>query len=166
MSKGLSYTVSSVSANVDEDFSVTLKFGAASAEEVVALDSFTSIIQVVFAQTFDIDVSMITVSSVEATSASAVLIASSAIGSGLSMSTAPVDEPTAVSFVIPLTGNTIVTTATVETMYSASANCTDSLTPTCSGRVCIVMSCGGGSFTPDGAYDSHWDNVKPMMSRS
>ena len=69
VSKGLSYTVSSVSAKVAEDFSVTLKFGAASAEEVVALASFTSIIQVVFAQMFDIDVSMITVSSVEATSA-------------------------------------------------------------------------------------------------
>ena len=24
------------------------------------------------------------------------------------------------------------------------------------------MSCSGGSFTPDGAYDSLWDNVKPM----
>ena len=37
MSKGLSYTVSSVSANVAEDFSVTLELGAAQAEEVVAL---------------------------------------------------------------------------------------------------------------------------------
>ena len=86
VSKNLSYTVSSVSAKVAEDFSVTLKFGAASAEEVAALASFTSTIQVIFAQMFDIDVSMFPVSSVEATSAGAVLIAFSATGSGLSMS--------------------------------------------------------------------------------
>ena len=46
-----------------------------------------SIFQVVFAQMFDIDVSMITVSSVETTSTSAILIAFSATGSGLSIST-------------------------------------------------------------------------------
>ena len=40
-------------------------------------------IKVVFAQMFGIDVSMITVSFVEVTSASAVLIAFSATGSGL-----------------------------------------------------------------------------------
>ena len=51
---------------VMEDFSVTLELGAAKAEEVVALASVTLIIQVVFAQMFGIDVSMITVSSVEA----------------------------------------------------------------------------------------------------
>ena len=27
------------------------------------------------------------------------------------------------------------------------------------------MSCGGGSFTPDGAYDSVWDSVKPMTGK-
>ena len=79
------------------------------------------------------------------------------------MSTAPVDEPTAMSFTIPLTGNTIVATAAVVTTYSASADCADSATPTCSGDICVMMSCGGGSFTPDGAYDSLRDNVKPMM---
>ena len=67
------------------------------------------------------------------------------------------------SFTIPLTGSTIVTTAAVETTYSAPAYHTDSTTPTCSGGVCIAMSCGGGSFTPDGAYDSPWDNVKPKF---
>ena len=46
-----------------------------------------SIIQVVFAQMFDIDVSMITVSSVEAMPACTILIAFSATVSGLSMST-------------------------------------------------------------------------------
>ena len=170
--------------------------------------SFTSIIQVVFAQMFDIDVSMITVSSVEATSASAILIAFSATGSGLSMSTisggstqitglfnqefvsegisytvssvsanvtedfsvtlelgaAKAEEVVALSSsTIPLTGNTIVATAAAVTTYSTSADCTDSATPTCSRDVCVTTSCGGGSFTPDGTYDSLWDNVKPMM---
>ena len=27
--------------------------------------------------------------------------------------------------------------------------------------VCVAMSCGGDNFSPDGAYDSAWDNVKP-----
>ena len=66
---------------------MTSKLGAASVEEVADLASFTSITQVVFAQMFDIDVSMISVSSVEVTSASAVLIAFSAAGSGMSIST-------------------------------------------------------------------------------
>ena len=39
---------------------------------------------------------------------------------------------------------------------------TDSATPTCSGGVYVAMSCGGGSFTPDGVHDSLWDSVKPM----
>ena len=30
---------------------------------------------------------------------------------------------------------------------------TDSATPMCSGSNCIAMSCGGGSFTPNGTYD-------------
>ena len=77
------------------------------------------------------------------------------------MSMVPVDEPTAMSFTIPWTGNTIVTTAAVVTTCSASADCTDSATPTCSGSVCVTMSCGG-CFTHDGAYDSLWDSVKPM----
>ena len=41
VNKDLSYTVSSVCANVAEDFSVTLELGTAKAEEVVALVSFT-----------------------------------------------------------------------------------------------------------------------------
>ena len=51
----------------------------------MALDSLTAIIQVVLA--FNVDVSMITVSFVEVTSTGAVLIAFSAAGSGLSIST-------------------------------------------------------------------------------
>ena len=66
VNRSLSYTVSSVSTIVVEPFSVTLDFGAASAEKVVALDSSTTIIPVVFAQMFGIDVSMVAVSSVEA----------------------------------------------------------------------------------------------------
>ena len=27
------------------------------------------------------------------------------------------------------------------------------------------MSCGGGGFTPDGAYDSVWDSVMPMTGK-
>ena len=49
------------------------------------LASFTSIILVVFAQMSDADVTMITVSSVETTSAGAVLTAFSAARSGLSV---------------------------------------------------------------------------------
>ena len=79
------------------------------------------------------------------------------------VSTAPVDEPTAMSFTIPLTGNTIVATAAVVTTCSASADYTDSATPTYSEGVCVTMSCGGGSFTLDGVYDSLWDSVKPIM---
>ena len=72
---------------VMEDFSVTLELGVAKAEEVMAPASVTLIIQVVFAKVFGTDVSMITVSSVEVTSASAILVAFSATGSGVSIST-------------------------------------------------------------------------------
>ena len=67
----------------------------------------------------------------------------------------PVDEPTAMSFTVPLTGNTIVATAAVMTTYSASANCTDSLIPTCSGSVCIAMP---SAFPPltRGELDAEW----------
>ena len=81
------------------------------------------------------------------------------------VSTAPVDETTGMSFTIPLTGSTIIATAAVVTMCSASTDCTDSATPTCSEDVCVAMSCGGGSFTPDGVYDSLWDSVKPMKGK-
>ena len=73
-----------------------------------------------------------------------------------SVGTAPVDEPTAISFTIPLTGSTTVSTAAVVTTCSASVDCTDSATPTCSRGVCVAMSYGGGSYTPDGAYGSPW----------
>ena len=69
------------------------------------------------------------------------------------VSTAPVAEPTVMSFTVPLTGSTIVATAAVVTMRSASADCTDSTTPICSRGICVAMSCGGGSYTPDGVAD-------------
>ena len=28
-----------------------------------------------------------------------------------------------------------------------------------------MMSCGGGFFTPDGAYDSVWDSVRPLIGK-
>ena len=51
------------------------------------------------------------------------------------------------------------------TTCSASADCTDFVTPMCSEGVCVAMLCGGGSFTPDGAFDSLWDSVKPMTGK-
>ena len=78
------------------------------------------------------------------------------------VSTGPVDEHTAMSSTIPLTGSNIVATAAAVTTCSASADCTDSATPTCSGDVCVTISYGGGNFTPVGAYDSLWDNVRPV----
>ena len=66
---------------------MTSKLGAARVQEVEDRASFTSFIQVVFAQMFDIDVSMSSVGSVEVTYASAVLIVFSAAGIGLSVST-------------------------------------------------------------------------------
>ena len=30
---------------------------------------------------------------------------------------------------------------------------------------CVAMSCGGESFSPDGAYDFAWDSVKPMKGK-
>ena len=67
------------------------------------------------------------------------------------------------SFTIPLTESTIIATAAVVITYSASACYTDSATPMCSGSNCIAMSCGGGSFTPNGTYDCLWDSVKSIM---
>ena len=78
------------------------------------------------------------------------------------VSTAPVDDSTVMSFTIPLTRSIIVATTAVVTTCSVSADGTDSANPTCSGDVCVTMSCGGGSFTSDGACDSLWDNVKLM----
>ena len=60
------------------------------------------------------------------------------------------------SFTVPWIGCTIVATAYVVTM-SSSADC-----PDCCRSVYVAMSCGGGFFTPDAAYDSVWDSVKPM----
>ena len=94
---------------------------------------------------------------------------------GLQLSTAPCvgEDPGTRSllliavpfFTISLTGNTIVITAAVVTACSASVDCTDSAIPTCSGDVCVAMSCGGGSFTLNGAYDSIWDSIQDVLQR-
>ena len=74
-------------------------------------------------------------------------------------------EPTVMLFTVPFNGCTIVATATVVTSCSSSADCPGSAAPMCCGCVCVAMSCGGGGFTPDGAYDSVWDSVKPMTGK-
>ena len=71
-----------------------------------------------------------------------------------SLSANVADEFSLASFEIPLTGSTIVAAAAAVTTCSASADYTDSAPPTCSGGVCVAMSRGGGSFTPDGTCDS------------
>ena len=72
--------------------------------------------------------------------------------------TAPVAELNVVSFTVPLNGCTIAATATVVISCSSSADM-------CCGSVCVAMSCGGGFFTPGGAYDSVWDSVRPMTGK-
>ena len=80
--------------------------------------------------------------------------------------TAPVAELIVVSFTVPLNGYIIVATATVVTWYSSSADCPGSVAPMCCGGVCVAMSCGGGGFTRDGAYDFVWDSVRPMTGNT
>ena len=72
------------------------------------------------------------------------------------MSTAPAVEPAAMSFTFYLTGRTIDATAAVVSTCSASTDCTDSVTSMGSAGACVAMSCDGGSFTFDGAYNSLW----------
>ena len=69
--------------------------------------------------------------------------------------TAPVAELNVVSFTVPSNVWTIAATATVVISCSSSADM-------CCGSVCVAMSC----FTPDGAYDSVWDSVKPMTGNT
>ena len=57
-------------------------------------------------------------------------------------------------FTVPWIGWTIAATANVVTSCSSSADC---------GGICVAMSCGGGFFTPGGAFDSVWDSVRPMI---
>ena len=58
--------------------------------------------------------------------------------------TAPVAEPTVMSFTVPLNGCIIVATATVVTSCSSSADGPDSAASMSCGSVCVEMSCGGG----------------------
>ena len=58
--------------------------------------------------------------------------------------------PAAVSFTVTLVGSTIDATAAAVSTCSASADCTGSVTAMCSSGAYVAMSCGGGSFTPDG----------------
>ena len=85
--------------------------------------------------------------------------------SGTCVSTAPVVELTVMSFTVPLVGCIIVATATVVTTCSSSTGFPDSAAPMCCRGVCVAMSCGGGGFTPDGAYDSALDGVIPMTGK-
>ena len=59
-----------------------------------------------------------------------------------------------------------VATAAVVTSCSSSANCPSSAAPMCCVGVCVAMSCGGGGFTPDGAYDSALDSVMPTTENT
>ena len=43
--------------------------------------------------------------------------------------------------------------------------CSDSAAPRCCESVCDAMSCCGGFFPPDGAYDSAWCSVRPMTGK-
>merc|ERR1712136_604518 len=85
--------------------------------------------------------------------------------SGTCVSAAPTFEPAVMSFTVPLTGSVIAVTKTVVTTCSSSDDCTDSAAPMCSDNICVAMSCSGGSFTPDGVYDSSWDSVTPMTGK-
>ena len=85
--------------------------------------------------------------------------------SGTCVSTAPVAEPTVMLFTVPLSDSIIAATATAVTTCLSSADCSDSAAPMCSVNVCVAMSCCGGSFSPDGAYDSLWDSVKLMKGK-
>ena len=81
--------------------------------------------------------------------------------SGTFVFAAPVAEPTVMLFTVPLNGCTIIATATVVTSCSSSADYPDSADPMSCGCVFVAMSCGGGGFSPDDAYDSAWDSVMP-----
>ena len=72
---------------------------------------------------------------------------------GTCVSTAPVTEPTVMLFTMPLSDSIIAATATAMTTCLSSADCSDSAVAMCSVNVCVAMPCGGGSFTPDGAYE-------------
>ena len=50
------------------------------------------------------------------------------------------------------------------TSCSSSTDCPGSAALFYEG-VCVAMSCGGGFLTPDGAYGSVWDSVKPMTGK-
>ena len=80
--------------------------------------------------------------------------------SGTFVFAGPVAEPTVMLFTVPLNGCTIIATATFVTSCSSSADYPDSLDPMSCGGVFVAMSCGGGCFTPDGAYDSVWDRCE------
>ena len=59
-----------------------------------------------------------------------------------------------------------IATAAVVTTCSSSADCPSSAVPMCCGGVCVAMSCGGGGFSPDDAYDSAWDSVIPTKGNT
>ena len=44
-------------------------------------------------------------------------------------------------------------------------SCSSYAAPMCCGGVCVALSCSGGGFLHDGAYDSVWDRVRPMTGK-
>ena len=52
-----------------------------------------------------------------------------------------------------------------ELCLPSERGCPDSAAPMCCGGVCVAMSCGGGGFPPDGAYDSACYSVRPMTGK-
>ena len=85
--EGLGGDVSSVNIDVAEEVSVTSELGVDSAQEIMGPISSSSISLVDFSGVFSLGVSMITVSSVETTSAGAVPNAFDVVGSDMSTST-------------------------------------------------------------------------------
>ena len=51
----------------------------------------------------------------------------------------------------------------VEELQNTKGSCLGCLTKL--NEVCVAISCGGGSFSPDGAYVSSWDSVTPMTGK-
>ena len=52
-----------------------------------------------------------------------------------------------------------------ELCLPSERGCPYSAAPMCCGGICVAMSCGGGGFSPDGAYDSAWYSVRPRTGK-
>ena len=83
---------------------------------------------------------------------------------GVEISNTPTCYPVSCG-VPPSVLNAIVDRTTAVTTWSSSDDCTDSAAPLCSNLQCVAISCSGGSFVPDGLYDSSCDSVTPMTGK-